>query len=52
MTKRAAAIKWSVIIPLTALIGAYPVTQTMADWKPHLGAMEGLEPLGSDLEDC
>ena len=27
-----------------------PLTQTMADWQPHFGAREGLEPLGSDLE--
>ena len=26
-----------------------PVTQTMVDWQPHLGAGEVLEPLGSDL---
>ena len=30
----------------------YPVTLTMAIWQPHLGAGEGLEPLGSDLEGC
>ena len=27
-----------------------PVSPTMAVWQPHLGAREGLEPLGSDLE--
>ena len=29
-----------------------PVTPTMAAWQPHLGAREGMEPLGSDLEGC
>ena len=29
-----------------------PVTPTMAACQPHLGAREGLEPLGSDLEGC
>ena len=27
-----------------------PVTPTMAACQPHLGAREGLDPLGSDLE--
>ena len=27
-----------------------PLTPSMATWQPHLGAMEGLEPLGSDQE--
>ena len=29
-----------------------PVTPTMAAWQPDLGAKEGLEPLGSNLEGC
>ena len=29
-----------------------PATLTMITWQPHLGAREGLEPLGSDLEGC
>ena len=29
-----------------------PVTTTMAAWQPHLGEREGLEPLGSALEEC
>ena len=29
-----------------------PITLAMADCQPHLGAREGLEPLGSDLEGC
>ena len=28
------------------------VALTMAAWQPNLGAREGLEPLGSDLEGC
>ena len=29
-----------------------PVALTMAAWQPNLGAREGLDPLGSDLESC
>ena len=29
-----------------------PVIPSMATGQPHVGAGEGLEPLGSDLEGC